>query len=897
MPQQLDLKARGLQTNPNPIGSVPPGALEVAKNVNIDQDNVISNRRGFKTFGNVIGISGSQTINSLHTFKDRLLTHFHTTLAFDSDGSGDWTNYTGTFAPPTGEQKIRSVGASGNFYFTTDAGIGKLAILDGAPGSAGIPKALGGTVALSGSSGFFTTGNQLGYRIVWGFEDANGNLLLGAPSERLTIANTVGSRTVLLTISLPSNITTSFFYQIYRTGLSGGATVTPNDEMQLVAEKYPTAAEITAKSFTHTDGTTDSLRGATLYTSPSQQGIAQANEQPPMATDMTSYKGHVLYFNTTSKQRLIYTLIAVNSGNLGYYAGVTVNSVSGSNIVVASADNLAIGQLIIAASGIVLPAGTTVTNIVGTTVTLSAAVSSGSSGVANFHDRVTVAGTAYYAYSSFSLSDNYFHVPDTAGSGGSLAEDLENSAKSLIRIINESASNSTVYAYYLSSVDDIPGKILIEERSIGGSVFYGTSSKGSSISPEWSNTGTSVPSTNERSKNRVYISKPQQPESVPTLNYIDLGSADKEILRGLALRDSCFVFKEDGIFRITGESISSFQATLFDNTAVLKVKESAVELNNQIFCFSDQGIVAVSDAGVQVLSRPIEEDLKKLQSSNYPNFGTASFGIGYESERKYIFYTVSQTDDTKGTQAYIYNVFTDTWTTWTGTRTCGIVNPVDDKLYLGSGDTTSKYVYQERKAYDIFDNADEEFGVTISEITSSTVVIVSDAADLVVGQTLAQSSSKKGVITIIAGTTITLDRAVSFSTGSATAYNPIATQVKYTPAHGGNPGILKHFSEIIMFFREADFKTIDLKINSNFSLTEVSTSLGPVGGGDWGGYPWGSQPWGDSPVNLQPIRTYIPLGSQRANWISIKIQHEEALTKFALVGFSLWLNGMSSRFK
>ena len=893
MPQQLDLKARGLQTNPNPIGSVPPGALEVATNVNIDQDNVISNRRGFKTFGNAIGISDSQTINSLHSYKNRLITHFHTTLAYDSDGDGDWTNYISTYAPPDGEEKIRSVGASGNFYFTTDAGIGKLDALAGPPGSAGVPKALGGTIALSGSSGFFTTGNQVGYRIVWGFEDANGNLLLGAPSERLTISNSVGSRTVDLTINIPSDITVDFFYQIYRTGLSGGIAVTPNDEMQLVAEKFPTAAQITAKAFTFTDATLDSLRGATLYTSPSQQGIGQSNERPPMATDLTSYKGHIFYFNTTSKQRLIFTLVHVNSGDLGYYSGVTVSDVDGDEITVSSADNLAIGQLVIAASGIVIPAGTTVTNIVGTTVTLSAAVSSGSSGTANFHDRVTVAGTAYYAYSSTSVSDNYFHVP----TAGTESEDIEDAAKSLVRVINESTSNTTVYAYYLSSVDDLPGKIIIEERGIGGSVFYGTSSKGASVSPEWSNTGVSTPSTNERSKNRVYISKPQQPEAVPTLNYIDLGSADKEILRGIALRDSCFVFKEDGIFRITGESINSFQATLFDNTAVLKVKDSATELNNQIFCFSDQGVVAVSDAGVQVLSRPIEEDLKKLQSANYPNFGTASFGVGYESERKYIFYTVTNTGDTKGTQAFIYNVFTDTWTTWTGTRTCGIVNPVDDKLYLGSGDLTSKYVYQERKAYDIFDNADEEFAVTISSITSSTIVVVASASDLVVGQTLAQSASKKGVITKIVGTTITLDRSVSFAAAAATAYNPIATQVKYTPAHGGNPGILKHFSELIMFFREADFKSLTLKVNSNFSLTEVSTSLAPTGAGDWGGFPWGSQPWGDSPVNLQPIRTYIPLGSQRANWISLKIQHEEALTKFALAGFSLWLNGMSSRFK
>jgi hypothetical protein len=894
MPQQLDLKAKGLYTNPNPIGSVPPGALEVAKNVNIDQDNVITNRRGFKTFGNAIGISDSQTINGLYAFKDRLITHFHTTLAYDSDGSGDWANYSSTYAPPDGEQKIRSVGASGNFYFTTDAGIGKLAAIDGSPGAAGIPKALGGKIELVGTTGFFTTANQVGYRVVWGFEDANGNLLLGSPSERLVIANTTGSsEQVKLTLSIPATVTTSFFYQIYRTGLSGGAAIIPNDEMQLVAEKYPTSSEISAKSLIYTDNVSDSLRGATLYTSPSQQGIAQANEQPPMATDITSYKGHVLYFNTTSKQRLIFTLIAVNNGSLGYYAGVSVTGVASNVITVSSASNIAVGQLVTAASGLVLSAGTKVSSIDGTDITLSSTPTGSSTGTVNFHDRVTISGTAYYAYSSFNVSNNYFEVPTS----GTISEQIEGAAKSLIRVINESSSNTSVYAYYLSNVDDLPGKIIIEERSIGGSVFYGTTSKGSSISPEWVEAGTSVASSNERAKNRVYISKPQQPESVPTLNYIDLGSADKEILRGLALRDSCFVFKEDGIFRITGESVSSFQATLFDNTAVLKVKESAVELNNQIFCFSDQGVVAVSDAGVQVLSRPIEEDLKKLQSANYPNFATASFGIGYESERKYIFYTVSQTDDTKGTQAFIYNVFTDSWTTWTGTRTCGIVNPVDDKLYLASGDITSKYVYQERKAFDIFDNADEEFAVTINSITSSTVVVVASATGLVLGQTLAQSSSKKGVITKIVGTTITVDRAVSFATGAATSYNPIATQVKYAPSHGGNPGILKHFSELIMFFREADFKTLTLKVNSNFSLTEVSTSLAPVGGGDWGGYPWGSQPWGDSPVNLQPIRTYIPLGSQRANWISLKIQHEEALTKFALAGFSLWLNGMSARFK
>ena len=66
MSQQLDLKAKGLYTNPNPIGSVPAGSLEIAKNVVIDQDDIVSNRRGFKHFGTEFTLTGSDTISSLH---------------------------------------------------------------------------------------------------------------------------------------------------------------------------------------------------------------------------------------------------------------------------------------------------------------------------------------------------------------------------------------------------------------------------------------------------------------------------------------------------------------------------------------------------------------------------------------------------------------------------------------------------------------------------------------------------------------------------------------------------------------------------------------------------------------------------------------------------------------
>ena len=60
------------------------------------------------------------------------------------------------------------------------------------------------------------------------------------------------------------------------------------------------------------------------------------------------------------------------------------------------------------------------------------------------------------------------------------------------------------------------------------------------------------------------------------MNYLDVGSADKDILRIIALRDSVFFLKEDGIWMLTGEDISTYRVSLFDNTAVLIGADTAV---------------------------------------------------------------------------------------------------------------------------------------------------------------------------------------------------------------------------------------------------------------------------------------------------------------------------------
>lgn len=248
-----------------------------------------------------------------------------------------------------------------------------------------------------------------------------------------------------------------------------------------------------------------------------------------------------------------------------------------------------------------------------------------------------------------------------------------------------------------------------------------------------------VAGSNEQKQNRIYYSKFQQPEAVPIANYLDVGDADKPILRIFPLRDSLFVFKADGLYRISGE-VSPFNVALFDSSCILTAPDSVAVAKNIVYAWTTQGVVAVSEAGISnpPISRPIDVDILKLGSSNYPNFSTATWGVGYESDNSYLVFTVKEPSDTVATIAYRYSTLTGTWTTFDKTNTCGVVSLADDKLYLGAGDTN--YLEQERKSFSRLDYADREIaGVIQDGFVSGSTLKLSNYQDVSVGDSIVQT--------------------------------------------------------------------------------------------------------------------------------------------------------------
>jgi hypothetical protein len=218
---------------------------------------------------------------------------------------------------------------------------------------------------------------------------------------------------------------------------------------------------------------------------------------------------------------------------------------------------------------------------------------------------------------------------------------------------------------------------------------------------------TTSTSSNEQKPNRVYFSKTDIPEAVPLLNFFDVGSKDSEIKRIIPLRDSLFVLKTEGIYRLSGSNPASFSVSLFDSSSPILAPDSAAVLNNQIYILSTQGIVAIGDGGVDIMSRNIESDIIQPTSNNFPNFSTQAFGLASETDRAYLIFLPTKKDDETATQAFRFNIFTRAWTRWVMSKTCGVVKKSDDRIYFGAADIN--YIEQERKEFLRSDYADREY--------------------------------------------------------------------------------------------------------------------------------------------------------------------------------------------
>lgn len=969
-------KFRGRYAQRNSF-EVPDGALEIAQNVTVSSDFIISKRRGFYTYFS----PGSGTLKELVTYENKLLAFYNNKVGYFND-TGVSPNLVGSETLLTGEAGVtysvsgdripRLVEANENLYVTTDNGVQKLTSFNSAIASAGSPPGqdLSATVYPGSPAAWFASDKVVGYRALIYRKDANSNLILGAPGDVATITNpkivasytsagagpwtvTVTSvahglvtgyyvrvegasgpsangqfqitvvtadtftyvvssanpasgtlnyssaNAIIVALSIPESVqdvAQGFFLQIYRSGLYDIAGDVFSD-YKLIVDRAITAAEISSNVAFFVDTIDDLLRGVELYTNENTgEGEFQANAQPPKALDVALFKNYTFYANCETRPVLNLQLVNPSALNAGdqfiiriinglstieetYVAREGVaneltysNALSGGPTVTVTynAHGLLTGDLIY------------VSNVSGGTyANQSATITSHTVNTFTFTLTGSGSPTALFFEGVTNGTNPIFRLDKTSTS---FALQLQNTSLGIVKAISR-RSGGLCYGRYLSDFSEIPGQFAILGIGFYSSIAarVNTTPAGAAFEPILATTYGSVISESTVERNKIYISKVGEPEAVPLVQFLSVGSENKAILRIAALRDSVIVMKEDGVYRLSGDDPNNFVVTILDSTVLVNWPDSVDVINNQVACLANVGVCLISETAVNIISRKIEEDIR-------PILGRASslaHGVAYESERLYLL-TTSAPNNPALSVTHIYNTLTDEWTTWDKLFLAGCVGP-QDTLYLVD---VQNMILRERKSQTRLDFSDQFYATTITSVSGSVVTfsvpigVIPEVGDILVkGNVINRISTVPNLVGVNLWTATLANVTTLIVSDTPILYKRIRSQVVTVPFHAGQVGNAKHFAQTQLHFRSDQCSRLQIYFVGDYFLggdavdwREQSTRLG------FGYFPFGfdyfGQPYGiDLPIGTGPgpiCRIYVPIQQARSTYIQTSLIHTEA---------------------
>lgn len=810
--QTLTLKASGLYLTANPLDA-PPGALAEATNAVIRRRGVIEPRRGQEPDATVpLGAY----VDGMASFEGELIVHTSENQLGRRTSDTTITAYSGSYAPPTGEPP-RFAEATGSLYATTNEGLVRLDSPEGAWVAAGVPPGLEGGGTVTGTSGWLGYRETVGYRLVWGRRDGDGQLMLGAPSGRILVTNAVqnstpvaftwtraaavitatnvghglntgdtvvvtttsdasavplavytitvtgadtftftgvdaggasgsgeyvgddpGTRDVAITTPIPEGILLDVhFLQVYRTVLTTSGSADPGEDMAQVGEFFPTPTQLAAGEMTVTD-IAPFANGPSAYFNPSLGvGLAGAKLPPPLLSDAVVFNGHLFGVVAEYQQTVSLSLLATDGlVGLGTLDGIELVDFDAS-----------VSERFVANN----------------------ALSEGA-----------VIGPGEWAFKWFAA--------------GTAAQNIEDTARSLVRVIN--LRSSYFYATYASSPSETPGQIIITRRVVGPTrpvvrainngkcwapalrmyfdatltrvanvvtasvagphpaitfavddrvVVYDstdpdfpdgsktiTSATGSNFTwaevgpdvaigvpvtmytdiPEQEMIGATVPGS-------YAFSDYEEPDSWPPRYRFQVGGPNATLYRITPQGSALLFWTSQGLFRLTGRTADEFTLLPVDPSVQLIVENSTATIGNRAFGLTTQGLVSVSDLGVEKISEPLDELLLEYYGSTSDRLAilqASAFAYAYESENEYTLFLpeIDALADTPANRAYTYNVQTNTWVgpwefNWAGINTNGEVRSAhvhagDGRLYIAAGERLTR----ERKSRALSDYQDAD---------------------------------------------------------------------------------------------------------------------------------------------------------------------------------------------
>lgn len=839
--QELELRPVGLYTDPNPHGGAPKGALRVAQSVVLRRDGLLEPRPGFeRSSASLTGTDPSMLIpfdgdlliiekNSGTEKTDWYNSGSPTNVKDDDSADLDWDM-----------DHIGAAEARGNLYLATQDSVRKLTSSnDTAAAKAGAPRPYEWSLNTNTAGSVIDQYGARAYTAVIRRTDSNG-VVVRSPVSPAAIVNSsaAASKRVDFTVYFDSDevIGTSVAgtpgdtLEIYRTPQvvgSASAIGVPGEEYFLIEEHELTSAEAGSGFYTSFDNKSDDLAGAALYTNPSQEGILQNNDYRHIAKDLALFKNSLFSANVKGPHRLTFTAAkgwvdqTGNASGLGYRnidEGVQTNGSSNITGIGATAiSGVKVGMLI---TGAGIQEGTRVSSILNPdswTIVMTKTATSGGTPAITLHDTVRIKIGA--------LEDLYYPISGAAGWSSfvfsfQVGWDSFNVASDYVfaRFLSRSVYNS--------GYDPTDEATLILEARQGETqafeVFATHGSEYDPILPE-PNAVNGFDSVSDVRPNAIQWSKADQPEHVPEANYAVIGSDNHEILKLVPTKDALFVFKTDGVWRLTGFGAQSgWRIDPIDTSTFLLTPRTAGVLSGQVFAWTNRGLVHVRQDGIDpqggIISKlAIGNKLSSIERSlaKYSTETPAAFLAINEKDDELILGVPNAAGDVGTNTLYVYNTKTRAWVEWPITLTHAVNNPADNLLYGVAH--WSDAVTIERSG-GVVDTADREYAITINSVVGTKITIASGSGWTPgVGDCISQYSEDVGVITSVTSSTVFDVDMTGFSTGAAIGYDSFRSIIEFLAKTAGNPAARKHFQKVAVIWE-------DLKGVRQFDF-EVSSSL------------------------------------------------------------------------
>lgn len=656
----------GIVTTPNEFGQYPEGALSDARNFVMRSPGVLSVA---PTWTGNLGLGATNEVvrkiypldaGANYEFIENAAGTSYTLLeranstAYPQGVSGTGLFTPGRITPVRARERMLANSTEGvmvaDFMSPTNLTQRTLRM-------AGMPQpAIDLFIQTSGASGPIPPTIMVGYAAVFVREFSDGYVIRSVPSPiTKSFYDATNYRSYGVQVIWPFNagLVTGDFLEIYRTdGIVATSDLDdPGTTLKLVARVTMTATLGIGGVVTIVDNqylVTPYYQtpGRELYTNPGQEGSTAANRQPDVNGAQAVFRGFTFFGNLTERAQWSFSVPAgfgnqdvgvpylntayLRANGLGLRLSVTGTVTNGSPTItgIAAGDivGVVVGQL--ATSGALFPANTLVTAVGASTLTLSNNATGGGTGFTTY-DRLEIDGVA----TDFGSPSRFVRV--LAGYTTSAGREVT---------LNQSVGVSTT-----------PGLTFTVEtlRPNFGPTITVRGTNGQNYSPPIPQIAATVQTFSPKTtKNLMRWSKSNEPEHVPAKNESRVGAGT--LIQYVSTKDALWIFCTDGVFRLSGAD-GNWNIDVIDPRCVLCAPQCAAELLGQVYAYTNQGFVLVTDAGIAQVSAGVVKEL--LPGQPFSELGDMIVERN-ETDRE-ILISLSRTAN----QILIYNTQQNAWTT------------------------------------------------------------------------------------------------------------------------------------------------------------------------------------------------------------------------------------------